>query len=92
MKRNGNYINKYNHKEHKEDTKDTINKIVKNEKLKIKIKTGQILRSSKILITMGETHREKITCTHIELRSSSTKKDKTKMEKKCQHIHKYYIR
>ena len=46
-----------------------------------KIKTRRILRSSKILITMGETHREKITCTHIELRSSSTKKDKTKMKK-----------
>jgi len=27
---------------------------------KIKIKTEQILRSSKILITMGGTHREKI--------------------------------
>jgi hypothetical protein len=41
------------------------------------MKTGRILRSSKILITMGETHRKKITRTHIELRSSSTKKDKT---------------
>jgi len=46
-----------------------------------KNKNKAILRSSKILITMGETHREKITCTYIELRSSSTKKDKTKMKK-----------